>query len=155
VEGALAADSLIQAPRRTSATVSALMLCLAIGIGLAGTSQATLNAIQEWLSERRNADMFVSTSQDMNSHSFRFPPEMAGELARIPGGAEVQGPRNSKIGFRSVRVSLTSTDVRKVSSKLRGVKLLAGDQSAYRLTHEGKAALISGNLGELQSPQCG
>ena len=40
VEGALAADSLIQAPRRTSATVAALMLSLALVIGQGGVARA-------------------------------------------------------------------------------------------------------------------
>ena len=44
VEGALAADSLIAAPRRTSATVAALMLSLALVIGLAGTRARQLCA---------------------------------------------------------------------------------------------------------------
>ena len=42
VEGALAADSLIQAPRRTSATVAALMLSLALVIGHGGIAAASL-----------------------------------------------------------------------------------------------------------------
>ena len=41
VEGALAADSLIQSPRRTSASVAALMLSLALVIGLAGIARAS------------------------------------------------------------------------------------------------------------------
>ena len=41
VEGALAADSLIQSPRRTSATVAALMLSLALVIALGGMARAS------------------------------------------------------------------------------------------------------------------
>ena len=43
VEGALAADSLIQAPRRTSATVAALMLSLALVVGQGGVARAAWN----------------------------------------------------------------------------------------------------------------
>ena len=39
VEGALAADSLIQSPRRTSGAVAALMLSLAQVIGLGGVGR--------------------------------------------------------------------------------------------------------------------
>ena len=49
VEGALAADSLIQAPRRTSATVAALMLSLALVIGQGGVARASLQSIDEWM----------------------------------------------------------------------------------------------------------
>ncbi len=41
VEGALAADGLIQAPRRTSASVAALMLSLALVVAFAGMSMAS------------------------------------------------------------------------------------------------------------------
>ena len=51
VEGALAADSLIQAPRRTSASVAALMLSLALVIAFAGHGERELR-----LDHRLDAD---------------------------------------------------------------------------------------------------
>ncbi len=45
VEGTLAADSLIQAPRRTSGTVAALMLSLALVVSLGGMAHASYTAI--------------------------------------------------------------------------------------------------------------
>jgi len=95
IEGALAADSLIQAPRRTSATVSALMLCLAMLIGLAGTSRASYNSIEEWLSTTLNPDLFVSASENLVSRSYRFPESMRADLEQLEGIQEVQPVRNS------------------------------------------------------------
>src|SRR5450759_3712166 len=62
VEGALAADSLIQAPRRTSATVAALMLSLALVVGQGGVARSSLQSIDEWMTNTLNPDLFVSTS---------------------------------------------------------------------------------------------
>jgi putative ABC transport system permease protein len=155
VEGSLAVDSLLQAPRRTSATVSALMLCLAMVVGLAGTSLAALSAVQEWLKAGLNADMFVSTSEDLNAHSFRFPPEMAGQLQQLPGVDEVQAVRNTKVMFHGTQVSLTSFDVDRTADRSRGIKMMKGVKNAYSLAHLGKAVLISGNLGELQHLKVG
>src|SRR6185503_2951305 len=45
VEGALAADSLIQSPRRTSASVAALMLSLALVVAFAGMARASYDSI--------------------------------------------------------------------------------------------------------------
>ena len=45
VEGALAADSLIQAPRRTSASVLALMLSLALIVAFSGMARASYGSI--------------------------------------------------------------------------------------------------------------
>jgi putative ABC transport system permease protein len=47
VEGALAADSLIQAPRRTSASVAALMLSIALVVAFAGMAHASYESIIE------------------------------------------------------------------------------------------------------------
>ncbi|MBI4485937.1 MAG: ABC transporter permease, partial [Acidobacteria bacterium] len=49
VEGALAADSLIQSPRRTSASVAALMLSLALVVAFAGMARASYNSIIDWM----------------------------------------------------------------------------------------------------------
>src|SRR5262249_24942848 len=49
VEGALAADSLIQAPRRTSASVAALMLSLTLVTGFAGMARASYASIVDWM----------------------------------------------------------------------------------------------------------
>jgi hypothetical protein len=52
VEGALAADSLIQAPRRTSGTLAALMLSIGLVIGLAGMARASYGSIKVWVAPR-------------------------------------------------------------------------------------------------------
>ena len=59
VEGALAADSLIQAPRRTSASVAALMLSLALVIAFAGMARASYDSIIDWMDTALNPDLFV------------------------------------------------------------------------------------------------
>ncbi|MBI3471995.1 MAG: ABC transporter permease, partial [Candidatus Solibacter usitatus] len=60
VEGSLAADSLIAAPRRTSATVAALMLSLAMVVGLGGIAAASYESISEWIASTFNPDLFLS-----------------------------------------------------------------------------------------------
>jgi putative ABC transport system permease protein len=73
VEGALAADSLIQAPRRTSASVTALMLSLALVTAFAGMARASYNSIIDWMDGALNPDLFVTPSQDIVIRTLRFP----------------------------------------------------------------------------------
>ncbi len=47
VEGSLAADSLIQAPRRTSPTVAALMFSIGLIISLGGISRSSYNSVAD------------------------------------------------------------------------------------------------------------
>ena len=78
VEGALAADSLIQAPRRTSASVAALMLSLALVVAFAGMARASYVSIIDWMETALNPDLFVMPSQDIVIRTLRFPETMGG-----------------------------------------------------------------------------
>src|SRR5262245_11663705 len=62
VEGTLAADSLIQAPRRTSASVAALMLSLTLVVGFAGMARASYSSIVDWMESALNPDLFIMPS---------------------------------------------------------------------------------------------
>src|SRR5436853_7048790 len=61
-EGTLAADSLVQAPRRTSATVSALMLSLSMVVGFGGFAHSFYTSVGEWMETALNPDFFISPS---------------------------------------------------------------------------------------------
>ena len=99
IEGSLAADSLIQAPRRTSATVAALMLSLSLVIAQGGVSAGSIVSIREWINSTLNPDLFLYTSQTPAAHDFRFPAAMEAELQAVPGIADVQGRANSARGL--------------------------------------------------------
>ena len=85
VEGALAADSLIGSARRTSATVGALMLSLALVVGLAGTARSTYSSIMHWVGAALNSDFFVASSPTLTGNNYRFPDSMGPQLASIAG----------------------------------------------------------------------
>src|SRR5262249_26472704 len=118
VEGSLAADSLIQAPRRTSATVAALMLSLALAIAHGGVSLGSVKSIQEWMSGTLNPDIFVNASEVVAAHDFRFPAVMEHELEVVPGIAEIQPIRTSRIRFMGEPVMLIAGDVEKISHRV-------------------------------------
>ncbi len=95
VEGTLAADSLIQSPRRTSGALTALMLSLALVIALGGIARASYHVITDWVAVAFNADLFASRLRSSSSRRavFAFPGSMRDVLVSIPGVAEVQGAR--------------------------------------------------------------
>jgi len=97
VEGALAADSLIQSPRRTSATVSALMLSLALAVGFAGISGAIFLSVTEWMEYTFNPDLFVTPTETVTARNFRFPASFRDDIARLPGVDEVAPVRNARV----------------------------------------------------------
>ncbi len=110
VEGALAVDSLLQSPRRTSATVAALMISLALTLGMAGIARGAHASIIEWLRTTLDPDLFVTTSRTLTTAAFRFPSSMAEELRRIEGIARVQGVRSTRIRLGDKLVLLSAVD---------------------------------------------
>ena len=112
VEGTLAADSLIQAPRRTSATVAALMLSLAMAMGFGGVTYSMRDAIDEWMTTALNPDFFMAASANLVSRSSTFPAGHRPVIEAVPGVASVQLVRNARIMYEKVPVMVVSVEVR-------------------------------------------
>ena len=149
VEGALAADSLIQAPRRTSATVAALMLSLALVVGQGGVARASLESIDEWMNNTLNPDMFVSTTENIASHGARFPAGMQQELENVPGIAEIQPERMPRLQFHGYPVLLLSTELAKMGRRVKRHMISGDEQTMNRLASQEKGVILSENLAAL------
>ncbi len=151
VEGALAADSLIQSPRRTSASVAALMLSLALVVAFAGMARASYNSIVDWMDTALNPDLFVMPSQDIVMRTLRFPPEMEPQLAALPGIARVQPVRNARIVFRGTTpVMIVATDVASLAATARREPVAGDSDEMYELTAAGRGLMVSDNFAQLQ-----
>jgi putative ABC transport system permease protein len=155
IEGSLAADSLIQAPRRTSATVAALMLSLALVIAQGGISQASVESLREWMDGSLNPDLFVNASSNLASTDFRFPAAIVPELQAIPGIQEVQPVRTIRQEFHGKPIMIIAADLAAIGRRVRR-KVVAGDSETMdRLSSEGKGVIIAENLQELEGIHLG
>jgi putative ABC transport system permease protein len=150
VEGALAADSLLQAPRRTSASVAALMLSLALVVAFAGMARASYSSIIDWMNTALNPDLFVSPSQNIVIRTIRFPSAMEGELAAVPGVERVQAVRDARIVFRKTPVMVVAVDIMSVSQTARREPVAGVADDMYSRTAAGQGLMVSDNLAQLQ-----
>ncbi len=156
VEGALAADSLIQAPRRTSASVAALMLSLALVVAFAGMARASYHSIIDWMDTALNPDLFVLPSQDIVIRTLRFPNQMLPELQAVGGIARVQPVRNARIVYRGTTpVMIVATDVQGLSETARREPVSGNAEEMYRATAAGRGLMISDNFAQLQGLSLG
>jgi len=155
VEGTLAADSLLQAPRRTSGAVAALMLSLALVVALGGLTRASYDSIFKWLTVALNPDLFVSPSQSLTARSFRFPGAMADQLRAIPGIAEVQPVRDARIPIRGTQIMFVAADVDSLLHRAILPPMEGDTKQMYRLTAEGKGVLASENFAKLRGFKIG
>lgn len=155
VEGTLAADSLLQAPRRTSGAVAALMLSLALVVSLGGMTRASYDSINRWLTVALNPDLYVSPSQSLTQRDFRFPESMAAQLRAIPGVGALQMVRDVRIDVMGKPTMLVAADVADLR-KHATLPPIAGDtEDMFARTQAGQAVLASENLALLRGLKLG
>lgn len=155
VEGSLAADSLIQAPRRTSGTVAALMLSLGLVISLGGLARASYDSIAEWMKVALNLDLLVTTAENLTSRSFVLPESLADGLRAIDGVAEVQMVRSVRVLVKDTPVMLLAADPGALR-RLSKLPQVEGDSTeSLRLTQAGNGVIVSENFVHLHGGRLG
>jgi putative ABC transport system permease protein len=155
VEGALAADSLIQSPRRTSASVAALMLSLALVVAFAGMARASYDSIIDWMETALNPELFIMPSQSIVARTMRFPPTMGPEVAAIPGVRRVQMVRDVRILFRKTPVMIVSLEVDSIAETAQRAPIAGNADDMYRRTAAGEGLMVADNLAQLQHLKLG
>ena len=155
VEGTLAADSLIQGPRRTSGTVAALMLSLALVIALGGLARSSYNSLSEWMRIALNPDLFLTTAQDVTARTFVFPASLGAGLRAIPGIAEVQLVRSVRVPVKGGPVMLVALDVGSVERRAKLPPVEGDAATMYKRTERGEAVLASENFTRLHGAKLG
>jgi putative ABC transport system permease protein len=155
VEGALAADSLIQAPRRTSATVSALMLSLAVAVAMGGLARASTESIADWVETALDPDLFVTTSPTMTVRDFLFPAFLAPTIRQVEGVAEVQAVRTPRVVFRKTPVLMVAIDMAQWSRHGRRRVVEGDEKGMFEATAAGQAVILSEHLASLKGIHAG
>jgi putative ABC transport system permease protein len=150
VEGALAADSLIQAPRRTSVSVAALMLSLALVVAFAGMARASRSSIVDWMNSALDPDLFVLPTQSLDVQAIRFPAGMGPELRSIAGVQRVQLIRNSRVTFRQSPVQVAAFETDNIAQTARLPPVEGRPDEMYRKTAAGEGLIVSDNLAQLE-----
>jgi putative ABC transport system permease protein len=150
VEGVLAADSLIQSPRRTSASVAALMLSLTLVVAFAGMARASYNSIIDWMQTALNPDLFIMPSQSIVVRTIRFPASMGPEVSAMPGVERVQMVRDARIVFRKTPIMLVSIEVDTLPLTAQRAPVAGNADEMYRRAAAGEGVIVADNLAMLQ-----
>jgi putative ABC transport system permease protein len=155
VEGALAVDSLLQAPRRTSGVVAALMLALAQVIGIGGMARSSYDSITDWLNTALNPDLFVAGSQNLSDRSSRFPASLGEEMRRVDGVAEVQQVRSVKISMDGRPALLIAVELDSIGRRAYLPPVAGNADTMYRDAAAGRGIIISDNYARLHDVRTG
>ena len=155
VEGALAADSLIQSPRRTSGAVAALMLSLGQVIGLGGVGRESYNSIVDWLNTALNPDLFVTGSQQLSDRAFRFPVALAASIKAIDGVDDVQTVRSFRLNMEGAPGMLIVIDADSFERHSQRMVVSEHPGGMYPLAIAGEGVIVSENFARLRRKQIG
>ncbi|MEK7762348.1 MAG: FtsX-like permease family protein, partial [Nitrospirota bacterium] len=120
IQGAMreiAVEHAARNPGRNGVTVSALMVGLAIMIGVLIMVRSFRHTVEVWINETVIADIVVAPStwlREANSGNGAksLPPSWRNALAAIPGVTEVDTYRDVRVEVKGQRVAIVSRDLR-------------------------------------------
>jgi len=148
-EGRIAADSLIQSPRRTSATVLALMVAIAFVVSLGGMVTSYRRSYNDWLDGVLNADFYLTASERFFSKAYLIPPEFVPLVEQVPGVRWVEPFRGVHVDYEGRRPLIESLPLHLTYKRL-DPPILEGNRDEWiaRGTR-GEAVAVSDNFARI------
>jgi putative ABC transport system permease protein len=146
VEGALAADSLLAAPRRTASVAAALMLSAGMVIALGGIAEASYQSILDWVTGTLDADFLVAPSENLKDLTLRFPGTMERDFAAVEGLAVVQPVRTARVAVRNSQPILFAVDIPRLTPQARRRAIPVDTERVHQLAAQGRGVIVSDNF---------
>ena len=145
-EGALAVDAMIQSPRRSAATVGALMISLMFVFSTAAYIQSYRQMIDRWTNRVLNADLFVATSALLRSTSYHFSEDLGRRIAALPGVRRIENVRFTLTPYRGDSAALIAIEMDGFLARAAGAVSGGSDATVRSLMPRGEGLLISRNF---------
>jgi putative ABC transport system permease protein len=145
-EGALAVDAMIQSPRRSSATVGALMIGLMFVFSTGAFIQSYQRVIDRWMKRMLNSDLMVATSQLLRSPTYHFSEDLAEQIGRIPGVKRAENVRFTSTPYEHENVALVAYQMSDFMDRA-GYSIDEGNEKIAReKMPKGEGVLVSRNF---------
>lgn len=145
-EGALAVDAMVQSPRRSAATVGALMVGLMFVYSTAAYIQSYKHMITRWTHQMLNADLMVATSALLRSTSYHFSEDLGIRIAKMPEVKRVQNVRFTIVPYNVDTVAICAIEMDGFLERSEGA-IIGGDRkTAERLLPRGEGVIVSKNF---------
>ena len=145
-EGALAVDAMIQSPRRSSATVGALMVGLMFVFSTAGYIQSYKHMIDRWANQLINSDLIVATSAMIRTTSYHFSEDLGHRILALPEVKRLENARFTLIPFQGDTCAVIAIDMDGFLARTADSIEDGNEKTARELLPQGKGVLISRNF---------
>jgi putative ABC transport system permease protein len=145
-EGVLAVDAMIQAPRRTSATVGALMIGLMFVFATGAYVQSYKQVVDRWMQNAVNADLFVTSTEGARSRTWHFDEALSHKIAALPGVKRIENVRFLFAPYANDSVALISLEFDGWFARARLAIEDADAETARRLVTQGAGVIVARNF---------
>lgn len=145
-EGVLAVDAMIAAPRRTSATVGALMIGLMFVFSIAAYVRSYQATVSRWMTRMINSDLIVTSSDMARSRTYHFSEDLAARVAALPGIKRVENARITFIPYADDSIGLVAIDMDGWFDRVNNVVEDANEDRARELVTTGEGILVARNF---------
>jgi putative ABC transport system permease protein len=110
-EGVIAVDTMKRAPRRTSATVGALMIGLSFVFSNGAFIQSQKNGLNRSLDKSVSADILVTTSEQIRSRTYHFTEDLARRIAALSGVKSADTVRVTRLTYNGDEIAVLARDM--------------------------------------------
>lgn len=147
-EGVLAVDTMIQSPRRTSATVGALMVGLMFVFATAAYVRSYQQTVANWMDRVVNCDLFVAASDQARSRTYHFSEELSQRIGAIPGIKRIENVRFLFPAYADDTVGMVVLDMDGWFARVKNVVEQADENEAREKMIRGEGVLVARNFVE-------
>jgi putative ABC transport system permease protein len=145
-EGVLAVDAMVQAPRRTSATVGALMIGLMFVFSTGAYVQSYQRVVQRWMDRMINSDLFITTSELARSRTYHFSEELSLKVAALPGVKRIENVRFTFVPYGGDTAALIAVEMDGWFARVRDLIEDGDEARARELAPAGEGVLVARNF---------
>ena len=159
VESTLAASYLQRAINRSSLVIAALMLSLAMTIGLSTMVKSFRGTVENWVDTTISADFYIAPATGfVGDLGPGLPPEVVKFARALPQVAVSDTVRNLRLQIGNQPVSVAAAELPALQTGQRQMTFLQtrnGDENARREFLAGRVALVSERFKNLVGPTVG
>jgi putative ABC transport system permease protein len=145
-EGVLAIDTMIQSPRRTSATVGALMLGLSFVFSTGAFISSEKRTIIRTFDRIVNSDLIVTTSEGARSRTYHFSEELGQRIAALAGVKRIENVRFTFVPYRGDTAAIVTLEMEGFFARVRDVLEEGDEQKVRELLPRGEGFIIARNF---------
>lgn len=145
-EGVLAVDTMIHAPRRTSATVGALMVGLTFVFSTGAYIQSYERTVLRWMNRSVNADLYVTASLSARSRTFHFTEELGRRIAALPAVRRVENVRFTLVPYRDDEAAIIALEMDGWLARVADPIDDGDEEQVRQLMPRGEGVLVSRNF---------